>query len=768
MYSILVCDDEKDIVSALKIYLMADGYQVFEAYNGKEALEVLKEQDIHLVLMDIMMPEMDGIAAMVKIRETSNVPVILLTAKSEDTDKVLGLTVGADDYITKPFNPIEVQARVKSQLRRYMQLGGGAIRKDVLSIGGIELDDRSKEVSLDGEKISLTRTEYDILKLLMEHPGEVFSPNQIYEQVWQDNPYGTENTVAVHIRHLREKVEYNPAEPRYLKLCGDAVIKWKDRCEKSEKLERIDSGKDHCWIALSASALCFVFSAVGVIFMFDEGIYRNSKDETRKQWFENVSYEYGLSAVDDVRREQPAGSVESKYFKYGIIKADSLEGIDLNDEKSYAERNFSDKISLEDVYTNSVELSDEDQIVYTNGNFLTGGGVQLMYSGDNSWVSVYADRVCYDEAKGVFVYLAGNEYYPVQTIETDIDGYGSAVFTYDTERKMYLFEHTDGTGDAASAERTVTDETLTDAVSVERMAADVALTDAADGDTVAESTEEPLTDVTDSGMDDIANGEYVTFDMFDGTRMDVNHWGNVLLDGVREISMDEIDRVDSSEKNKEDASVSYTTHEDYYLDSNYTLWVNMGNTSPKTTYQMVVILPQNVGTDWNSTDLYVQANTLLNFVYSMRYTALVTMFVSFIIGAAAFVFLMCAAGHRNGTDEIVTTVWDHLWLDVFAVGAVLAEVFVFYVAAIFLINVDVAYLPFILFVTAVATLCMGWLLLLFLLSFSVRVKLGKWWRHTLCYQLFRKIGQFARMIWENIGFLWKVILVMLVLAFLRA
>ena len=539
------------------------------------------------------------------------------------------------------------------------------------------------------------------------------------------------------------------------------------------------------WIALSASALCFVFSAVGVIFMFDEGIYRNSKDETRKQWFENVSYEYGLSAVDDVRREQPAGSVESKYFKYGIIKADSLEGIDLNDEKSYAERNFSDKISLEDVYTNSVELSDEDQIVYTNGNFLTGGGVELMYSGEDSWVSVYADRICYDEAKGIFVYLAGNEYYPVQKVETDIGRYGSAVFTYDTERKMYLFEHTDGTGDAASAERTVTDETLTDA---------------ADGDTVAESTEErmkserfktelitnvshdiktpltsiinyvdtteePLTDVTDSGMDDIANGEYVTLDMFDGTRMDVNHWGNVLLDGVREISMDEIDRVDSSEKNKEDASVSYTTHEDYYLDSNYTLWVNMGNTSPKTTYQMVVILPQNVGTDWNSTDLYVQANTLLNFVYSMRYTALVTMFVSFIIGAAAFVFLMCAAGHRNGTDEIVTTVWDHLWLDVFAVGAVLAEVFVFYVAAIFLINVDVAYLPFILFVTAVATLCMGWLLLLFLLSFSVRVKLGKWWRHTLCYQLFRKIGQFARMIWENIGFLWKVILVMLVLAF---
>lgn len=484
--------------------------------------------------------------------------------------------------------------------------------------------------------------------------------------------------------------------------------------------------------------------------MIWEDVYQNSKDETRRQWFEHVSFEYGLSAIDDLRQGRTENLEKSKYFKYGIVKADSLDGIDLNDEKSYAVRNFSDKISPDDVYTASVELSDEDQIVYTNGNFLTGGGVELMYSGEDSWVSVYADRICYDEAKGIFVYLAGNEYYPVQKVETDIGRYGSAAFTYDTEKKMYVFEHTDGTGDAASAERTVTDETLTDA---------------ADGDIVAESTEEPLTDVTDSGMDDIANGEYVTFDMFDGTRMDVNHWGNVLLDGVREISMDEIDRVDSSEKNKEDASVSYTTHEDYYLDSNYTLWVNMGNTSPKTTYQMVVILPQNVGTDWNSTDWYVQANTLLNFVYSMRYTALVTMFVSFIIGAAAFVFLMCAAGHRNGTDEIVTTVWDHLWLDVFAVGAVLAEVFVFYVAAIFLINVDVAYLPFILFVTAVATLCMGWLLLLFLLSFSVRVKLGKWWRHTLCYQLFRKIGQFARMIWENIGFLWKVILVMLVLAF---
>ncbi len=218
MYNILVCDDEKDIVSALRIYLMSEGYQVFEAYNGKDALRLFAEHDIHLVLMDIMMPEMDGIEAMVKLRENSNVPVILLTAKSEDTDKVLGLTIGADDYVTKPFNPVELQARVKSQLRRYMQLGGGNVKQEILAIGGIELDDRTKEVTLDGEKTALTRTEYDILKLLLENRGKVFSPHQIYEAVWKDNPYGAENTVAVHIRHLREKIEYNPAEPRYLKV----------------------------------------------------------------------------------------------------------------------------------------------------------------------------------------------------------------------------------------------------------------------------------------------------------------------------------------------------------------------------------------------------------------------------------------------------------------------------------------------------------------------------------------------------------------------
>ena len=218
MYNILVCDDEKDIVSALEIYLRSEGYTVYSAYNGREALELLEREEIHLVLLDLMMPVMDGMSAMIEIRKKSNVPVILLTAKSEDTDKVLGLNVGADDYITKPFNPVELLARVRSQLRRYMQLGGTVAKKERFVIGGIELDDVTKEVTLDGDAVSLTRTEYDILKLLMEQPGRVFSPKEIYEAVWKDASIGTENTVAVHIRHLREKIEYNPAEPRYLKV----------------------------------------------------------------------------------------------------------------------------------------------------------------------------------------------------------------------------------------------------------------------------------------------------------------------------------------------------------------------------------------------------------------------------------------------------------------------------------------------------------------------------------------------------------------------
>ena len=218
VYNILVCDDEKDIVNALRIYLEAEGYCVFAAYNGREALEVLAQHEIHLVLMDIMMPVMDGIAAMAQMRQTSNVPVILLTAKSEDPDKVLGLNVGADDYVTKPFNPVELLARVRSQLRRYMQLGGGSVQENKLVIGAIVMDDKSKQVTLGGAPVNLTPREYDILKFLMEHPGQVFSPREIYSRVWKDTPFGAENTVAVHIRHLREKLEINPAEPRYLKV----------------------------------------------------------------------------------------------------------------------------------------------------------------------------------------------------------------------------------------------------------------------------------------------------------------------------------------------------------------------------------------------------------------------------------------------------------------------------------------------------------------------------------------------------------------------
>ena len=218
MYNILVCDDEKDIVSALTIYLTTSGYQVFPAYDGKQALALLEKEDIHLVLLDIMMPNMDGITAMTRLRETSNVPVILLTAKSEDTDKILGLNLGADDYVTKPFNPVEVLARVKSQLRRYLQLGGGAVKPTSLAIGGIAMDDRTKEVTLDGDPVSLTPREYEILKLLMQNPGTVLSPKRIYRAVWGEEPYGVENAVAVHIRHLREKLEINPSDPRYIKV----------------------------------------------------------------------------------------------------------------------------------------------------------------------------------------------------------------------------------------------------------------------------------------------------------------------------------------------------------------------------------------------------------------------------------------------------------------------------------------------------------------------------------------------------------------------
>ena len=219
MYNILICDDQPDIVSALKIYLAPEGYQLFEAYTGRQALDIVRREDIHLILLDVMMPEMDGITATARIREISNVPIIFLTAKSETEDMVLGLNVGADDYITKPFVPVEVLARVRSHLRRYAKLGSCPPEdSSELTIGGITINDRTKSVTVEGDAVSLTPTEYSILHLLMNNPGKVYSTKALYEAVWQEAALGSEGAVAVHIRHLREKIEINPSEPRYLKV----------------------------------------------------------------------------------------------------------------------------------------------------------------------------------------------------------------------------------------------------------------------------------------------------------------------------------------------------------------------------------------------------------------------------------------------------------------------------------------------------------------------------------------------------------------------
>lgn len=220
MQTILVCDDDKQIVEAIDIYLTGEGFKVIKTYDGYEALEYLETQSADLLILDVMMPGLDGIRTTLKVRETSSIPIIILSAKSEDADKILGLNIGADDYITKPFNPIEVLARVRSQLRRYNKLGGSedSNKKEVLSCGGVTLDDCTKQVTMDGEEVSLTPTEYEILKFLMSHPKQVFSPRQIYSEVWKDTPIGSEGTVAVHIRHLREKLEIEPSDPRHFKV----------------------------------------------------------------------------------------------------------------------------------------------------------------------------------------------------------------------------------------------------------------------------------------------------------------------------------------------------------------------------------------------------------------------------------------------------------------------------------------------------------------------------------------------------------------------
>lgn len=219
MYSILVCDDDREIVEAIEIYLTKEGYNVIKAYDGVEAMELLEKNDIQLLLIDVMMPRLDGLRATLKIREYSSIPIIILSAKSEDSDKIIGLDVGADDYITKPFNPLELTARVKSQLRRYTKLGTMAEpKKNMYTIGGLEIDDESKEVTVDGEQVKLTPYEYNILLLMVQNPGRVFTINQIYENVWNEDAIGVDNLVAVHIRHIREKIEINPKEPRYLKV----------------------------------------------------------------------------------------------------------------------------------------------------------------------------------------------------------------------------------------------------------------------------------------------------------------------------------------------------------------------------------------------------------------------------------------------------------------------------------------------------------------------------------------------------------------------
>jgi len=228
MYNVLICDDQPDIVNALKIYLTPEGYNLFEAYTGQEALDVVRKNDIHLILLDVMMPVMDGLAATAKIREISNAPIILLTAKSETEDKVLGLNVGADDYITKPFEPVEVMARVRAMLRRYSRLGSQPAAAGIITIGGVTLDDRTKSVTVEGTEVPLTPTEYAILHLLMANPGKVFSTKLLYESVWQEAALGSEGAVAVHIRHLREKIEITPSDPRYLKVVWGQGYKMED------------------------------------------------------------------------------------------------------------------------------------------------------------------------------------------------------------------------------------------------------------------------------------------------------------------------------------------------------------------------------------------------------------------------------------------------------------------------------------------------------------------------------------------------------------
>lgn len=322
MYNILICDDQPDIVNALKIYLSMGDYRLFEAYTGRQAVELVQKEEIHLILMDIMMPEMDGIAATQRIREFSNAPIILLTAKSENEDKVLGLNVGADDYITKPFVPMEVLARVRSQLRRYTLLGGQAPEKpSVLTIGGICLDDEAKTVTVDGEPANLTPMEFSILRLLMSNPGKVYSSRSLYEAVWNEAPLGSEGAVAVHIRHLREKIEINPSEPRYLKVVWGQGYKMEGGKTLMYNKRYSLALKTGCFLLLLVALVTGVAGGVAACYLADQGAYTLSRDDLLEQGLQercsniadNVARAYAQEASGVPEEELPSYLFQYSY-----------------------------------------------------------------------------------------------------------------------------------------------------------------------------------------------------------------------------------------------------------------------------------------------------------------------------------------------------------------------------------------------------------------------------------------------------------------------
>ena len=411
MYTILVVDDEKDIVSALEIYLKAEGYRVLSACNGKEALAAAAREDVHLILMDIMMPVMDGLSAMAQLRQTSNVPVILLTAKGEDTDKVLGLNVGADDYITKPFNPVELLARVRSQLRRYLQLGGGQVQASTLIIGGICLDDNAKTVTVDGDPVALTPKEYDILRFLMRNAGTVFSPNEIYRRVWEDVPLNAAGAIAVHIRHLREKLEINPSEPRYIKVVWG----------KGYKMEGGISMKgflDKTWAKAAAFVLTLVFGVltvlggVGVGILISYDVFLDGGDFLRQTMYEGNCVR-SIDTADSFLRGTLANA--GVLVSDGTYDYSTVENGDVTEEEraqviSDLPRVFAEEFSRDAADCHlTVTVRGNGEVVGTFENFELTDGDKPLYAtqetftyqlntGNTAMVTIAADLLRTEEA----------------------------------------------------------------------------------------------------------------------------------------------------------------------------------------------------------------------------------------------------------------------------------------------------------------------------------------------------------------------------------